>query len=522
MLRFDHDSQRCLRIETRLTNNLGDISWDTNGEHAQIRTDNGTTLTYPPETPVVPGLEVLEPANGATVAGAFTMAGTASAEDVGISGVEVQFDSGAWAITDGTERWRLDVDASSMANGFHRLRIRAWSFDGTSAEAVLGINVANPVLPPEIRIIAPADGASISGMVQVKGTSSSCSGPVERVDIRLDGNDWMALTGIDGWLVTLDTTTFSNGIHRIQARAWDGRSCTVTTIKVTVTNERPSETVPEPAAPSTPPPPPRNPAVPPLSEQNDPSTTPDPAPPAGMPAPAAVPPKGTTYAGTIKVPMVSGGILLLAALAIATEHGKYALFQFLFVPLYSRIKKDRVLDNFTRGMIYGFIMSNPGVHYNFIKQKLGLNNGSIVYHLTVLERQELIKSERVGLYKRFYPVNGTLNESGIMELNDEQSRLLELVRGDGAQRKGGELPHRPPSALAARHDRKGRQGGKALRHRAHAGLLSPPRKRTSRIPVRRMHIRALRAICPAPVVIYEPLLNNKLFIWIVRLSQFSR
>ena len=133
--------------------------------------------------------------------------------------------------------------------------------------------------------------------------------------------------------------------------------------------------------------------------------------------------------GTIVVPAISWGVLLLTALALGTEPGKYAFLQLFFVPLYSRIKKDAVLDNFTRGMIYGFIMSNPGVHYNYIKQKLGLNNGSIVYHLTVLERQELIKSEKVGLYKRFYPMGQTLSETGIMELNETQQAMLDLVRG---------------------------------------------------------------------------------------------
>jgi predicted transcriptional regulator len=34
----------------------------------------------------------------------------------------------------------------------------------------------------------------------------------------------------------------------------------------------------------------------------------------------------------------------------------------------------------------------------------------------------------VGLYKRFYPVGLTLSETGIMELNETQERLLDIVR----------------------------------------------------------------------------------------------
>ena len=38
-----------------------------------------------------------------------------------------------------------------------------------------------------------------------------------------------------------------------------------------------------------------------------------------------------------------------------------------------------------------------------IKQDLGLRNGTLTYHLTVLERNGLVVSERDGLLKRFYP-----------------------------------------------------------------------------------------------------------------------
>ena len=88
--------------------------------------------------------------------------------------------------------------------------------------------------------------------------------------------------------------------------------------------------------------------------------------------------------------------------AAGTEVGKFRLFGIL-LPLYTKIAKDEVLDKYARGKLHGYILANPGCHYSMIKQDLGLRNGTLTYHLTVLERNGLVVSERDGLLKRFYP-----------------------------------------------------------------------------------------------------------------------
>ncbi|UCH89265.1 MAG: winged helix-turn-helix transcriptional regulator, partial [Thermoplasmata archaeon] len=94
---------------------------------------------------------------------------------------------------------------------------------------------------------------------------------------------------------------------------------------------------------------------------------------------------------------------IIAGVVVAgTEWGWYALLTLLF-PLYVRISGRRILDNFTRGKIYGYIIANPGDHYNSIKGALKLKNGALAYHLKALEREEMIKSQTDGKYKRFYP-----------------------------------------------------------------------------------------------------------------------
>jgi len=120
---------------------------------------------------------------------------------------------------------------------------------------------------------------------------------------------------------------------------------------------------------------------------------------------------------------------LIALLVIAsTEAGKYGLFKTFFVPLYSRLKKDEMLDHFVRGQIYGYIMSHPGEHYNHIKSKLDVTNGTLSHHLRALEFQGYIKSQRDGTYKRFYPTDMKIPRTKGIKLSDLQLGIIDAVR----------------------------------------------------------------------------------------------
>jgi predicted transcriptional regulator len=110
-----------------------------------------------------------------------------------------------------------------------------------------------------------------------------------------------------------------------------------------------------------------------------------------------------------------------------TEVGKYR-FLMLFVPLYSRIKKEEVLDHFLRGRIFEFIRENPGEHYNIIKKELGLKNGSLAYHLNTLEKEDYIKSKRDGMYKRFYPKNMEVPAKPKMRLSPVQQNIFDVIK----------------------------------------------------------------------------------------------
>jgi hypothetical protein len=120
----------------------------------------------------------------------------------------------------------------------------------------------------------------------------------------------------------------------------------------------------------------------------------------------------------------------LVALLAVSENGKYGLFKLVLVPLYTKIQREEVLDQFTRGRIYGMIESNPGVHYTLIKKKMGVGNGTLTYHLTTLEREGFVRSEWDGLYKRFYPSQMARSPTDVLELSRVQTELMGHIRTD--------------------------------------------------------------------------------------------
>jgi predicted transcriptional regulator len=118
-----------------------------------------------------------------------------------------------------------------------------------------------------------------------------------------------------------------------------------------------------------------------------------------------------------------------ASMAVAsTESAGFSLFNIFAFPLYSRLRKDEVLDHFVRGQIYGFIVSNPGEHYNSIREKLKVTNGTLSYHLRTLEVQGFIKSRKESIYRRFYPIEMKFPRDKGVKLSDLQLAMLDSMK----------------------------------------------------------------------------------------------
>jgi len=104
-------------------------------------------------------------------------------------------------------------------------------------------------------------------------------------------------------------------------------------------------------------------------------------------------------------PMIGLVVLISLAATIgagATEVGKKGLFAAAY-PLYAKARKEKVLDHFLRGQIYGLVRGRPGIHYSRIKRTLEIGNGVLAYHLSVLEKEGFIRPKRLGTRLLYYP-----------------------------------------------------------------------------------------------------------------------
>jgi WD40 repeat protein/DNA-binding Lrp family transcriptional regulator len=126
-------------------------------------------------------------------------------------------------------------------------------------------------------------------------------------------------------------------------------------------------------------------------------------------------------------------ITIIAYLGL-TETGRYTSIQFLFLPLFAKLRKKHPLENKMREIIYEYIELYPGENYTAIKKTLGLANGTLVYHLKILMKENLIKGVSEGRYKRFYPIESDkldktkiYEDKGTQMLTELQKKIIEKI-----------------------------------------------------------------------------------------------
>jgi predicted transcriptional regulator len=120
-------------------------------------------------------------------------------------------------------------------------------------------------------------------------------------------------------------------------------------------------------------------------------------------------------------------VLALGALIGSTEVGRWSLL-LMWLPLYTKLRKDKILDQQTRGLIQGYITANPGCNYTLIRDNLELADGTLTYHLQVLEREGFIYSIREGLFRCFYPKGVPPPRRGKLHLSDTQMDIVRMCK----------------------------------------------------------------------------------------------
>jgi hypothetical protein len=208
-------------------------AWDSSGVRSTSTFVN-VTVSNPGAPPAV---ALSTPSNGATIAGASVISGT-SWDNVAVSSVAVSVDSGAYVVAAGTANWTFGLDTRTLTNGTHTLRAAAWDLSGhRSTSTLVNVVVINSTSPPVINITSPANGAALSGMAAITGTSWD-SVSVLSVGVSIDSGAYSVATGTGSWTFALNTLAMTNGPHTLQAAAWDasGNRSTTTRVNLTVSN----------------------------------------------------------------------------------------------------------------------------------------------------------------------------------------------------------------------------------------------------------------------------------------------
>lgn len=129
--------------------------------------------------------------------------------------------------------------------------------------------------------------------------------------------------------------------------------------------------------------------------------------------------------------IASGGLISIFIGSLLFESVRFKIFS-LMVPLFSKLKEDKILDNENRSRILRYIQLNPGEHYSGIKKDLKLRNGTLAHHLGILIREKKIKSRNSGLFKLFYPGDMNVEDAGSFVKGLEKEILELIMRNPGS------------------------------------------------------------------------------------------
>lgn len=134
--------------------------------------------------------------------------------------------------------------------------------------------------------------------------------------------------------------------------------------------------------------------------------------------------------------IIAGGLISMSllGLALSRENLRFLVIVLTILPLYSRLKKDEILEQENRRMIYQLITQDPGINYTDIRSETGLGTSSAVHHLSVLERQGYIVSRKVK-GRRVFCVKGLstyLSSTFQSSLSSPtQQRILDFLSSHG-------------------------------------------------------------------------------------------
>ncbi|WP_225353806.1 winged helix-turn-helix transcriptional regulator [Methanolacinia petrolearia] len=130
-----------------------------------------------------------------------------------------------------------------------------------------------------------------------------------------------------------------------------------------------------------------------------------------------------------------GAMLIALALSVSSFLG-FPVELFFYIKLYMilgyrKISRNTVLTNETRNQIYSCIKENPGIIFNDLVRRSGINRGNVSYHINILKYTGKVNVLDSSGNPRYFENSGVYSKSEKLVLkylrNDKDCRILKLL-----------------------------------------------------------------------------------------------
>lgn len=128
-------------------------------------------------------------------------------------------------------------------------------------------------------------------------------------------------------------------------------------------------------------------------------------------------------------------LLWLATIYVVSGIDMLRPIRFIFTIAGCRIvSPGNVLENPSRSRVFSYIKTKPGAYISEIVEKIGLDRGTVKYHIKTLESQHKIEAYKEGGKTRFFENNFTYTEEEIKVISvlqniTNQRIVSEIING---------------------------------------------------------------------------------------------